>query len=80
METPTIIGLHGCYCHPYESWEECEAAHKQKLPVGTPVKNRHSGLAGTVHTQEDSQGFNTVRYGDRPCDIHLEHVANLIKL
>jgi hypothetical protein len=81
IKKPTlIIGLSGCYCHPYSSWEECNMYHNQKLPVGTPVQNRHSGKVGTVDKILKEHGFVIVKYGDLPKNMELEHVANLIKI
>ncbi len=76
---PIIKGYYGCYCHPFESWEECEKFHKQKISNGTKVKNRHSGKIGIVIRQETQRGFVIVKYGPNPCDEHLEHVSELIK-
>lgn len=74
-----IIGLYGCYCHPYESWEDCEKMHKQKLSIGALVKQRHSGAQGEVFRYLGS-GFYTVKYGPKPSDEHLEHAANLVNV
>lgn len=80
MKTPVIIGLHGCYCHPFESWEECEKYHKQKFSVGEPVKNRHTNATGTIHEVYKEKGYVTVKYGKNKSDIHQEHVAMLIRI
>jgi hypothetical protein len=74
-----ITGYYGCSCHPFSSWEECDFYHKQKLNVGDKVLNRHTSESGEVD-EIHSKGFVNVKYGERPCDIHQEHVAKLIKI
>ena len=77
IERPGYIGLYGCRGHPFTSWKECKFYHNQKLTIGQLVKNRCLNTNGFVHSIEKAKGFVTVRYGNRPCDIHLEHVAEL---
>ena len=76
-----ISGLHGCVCHPYSSWAECNKLHNQKMQVGEKVQNRHTNEIGIVHEYpRDNRFWCLVKYGDLQRDIHLENVANLIKL
>lgn len=72
-----ITGYYGCSCHPFQTWEECKAAHDQKLGVGVPVRNRCTGGEGVVDEATDNRGFCIVKYGPLPRDLHLEHVAGL---
>src|SRR5438105_550626 len=44
----SITGLHGCNCHPFKTWAECDSAHKQKLKRGDVVKNRCNGKKGVI--------------------------------
>jgi cobyrinic acid a,c-diamide synthase len=75
-----IIGLHTCSCHLFDSYEAANAAIKQKLPIGTPVKKRCGGASGIVHSISDQKGYVIVMYGPLPKDKHLEHVQRLIKI
>lgn len=77
MGKKIITGYNGCSCHPFSSWDECNKAHKQKLEIGTPVRNRHTGKKGYVHEIGDDY-FYIVKYGILPRDNHLEHSAQLI--
>jgi heat shock protein HspQ len=52
--------------------------HNQKFKVGDKVKNRHTGSEGDIFEIHPEKGFVTVKYGELPCDQHLEHVATLI--
>lgn len=74
-----ITGLYGCSCHPFSSWSECDKAHNQKFKIGDPVENTCLGTHGTINEIKREKGFVIVKYGNRPCDLHLEHVANLKK-
>lgn len=75
-----ITGHYGCNCHPFKSWEECEAAHSQHLEIGEEVMQRCTAAQGTVFQHLPERGFVLVSYGDLPKDIQLEHVANLVTL
>lgn len=77
-----IIGLNGCNCHPYESWEECKKMHNQKFKIGEKVKQRHTEEQGEIDEIRNGieKCYVIVKYGELPRDRHLEHVANLIKL
>lgn len=72
-----VTGFFGCSCHPFSSWKECEVHHRRKFLAGDNVRKRCNGLRGTVYEATDKQGFCIVKYGDRPCDRHQEHSANL---
>ncbi|MCR9064499.1 MAG: hypothetical protein NXI00_11070 [Cytophagales bacterium] len=73
-----VIGIYGCSCHPFKSYEEAIKFANQKLRVGEIVKNRCSSKIGTVFSHE-SGNYVTVKYGELKSDIHLEHSQNLIK-
>ena len=68
---PYITGYYGCNCHPFSSWPECEAAHKQKLEVGQQVKHRCKGIVGHIEEVCNERGFVIVS------GFGMEHVANL---
>ncbi len=74
-----VIGLYTCSCHLFDSYEAADAARKQKLPIGTPVKNRCTGTVGVVNELCSQKGWVIVKYGPLPKDNHLEHVQKLIK-
>jgi len=74
-----IIGLRGCYCHPFSSWKELAAAEKQIFTVGEIVQHRCYDIEDKIKTvypkNDPNQGFGYVvleKFG-------LEHVQNLIK-
>lgn len=75
-----IIGLYGCYCHPFKSWAECDNEHNKRLKIDDNVQNRHTCMNGIVCEILETKGFVIVKYGKRECDKHLEHVAELIKI
>lgn len=64
------IGLYGCYCHPFESWDECKKFNKQKVNVGDIVKHRCNGKVGEVLKAEGKW----IYYKEHG----LEHVSNVI--
>ena len=74
-----VIGLYTCSCHLFESYEQADAAAKQKLEVGEKVKERCSGEEGEV-SEVNKGGYVIVKYGERPCDHKLEHAQELIKI
>jgi len=75
------IGLHGCYCHPYKDWAECDHEHKKKLKLGQKVRNRHTLAEGVVNEVYPPPGnYYIIKYGPLPRDLHLNHAANLILL
>lgn len=66
------IGYYGCYCHPFNSWDECHRAAKQVFSIGQTVRHRCIGAVGVVESIRDHKGYVTVSgHG-------LEHVQNLI--
>lgn len=75
-----IIGLNGCYCHPFKNWEECERFHNQKLKKGDAVINRCSGKKGFIYEAGSTRGDYIVNY--EPClvpsDRTLEDAASLV--
>lgn len=76
-----ITGYHGCSCHPFESWEECEKAHKRKFKPGQRVKVRHTGEMGSVIEKADDDPYwwkILVDPGTKQSDIRVAHSANLI--
>jgi hypothetical protein len=75
-----ITGYHGCSCHPYSSWAECNKLHGQKMQIGEKVQQRHTGELGVVHELYENKIWCIVKYGDLPRDHHLENVASLIKI
>ncbi|SFS30589.1 hypothetical protein [Lutibacter maritimus] len=75
-----IIGLYTCSCHLFSSYEAAETAKKQKLAIGTPVKNRCTKTIGKVIELCEQKGYVIVKYGPLPKDNHLEHVQELIKI
>lgn len=79
MNNNKVIGLYTCSCHLFPSYEEADKARKQKLSIGTTVKHRCTQDTGTVH-EIQGEGYVTVKYGNLPKDIHLEHVQELIPL
>lgn len=76
-EKPIIIGLYGCYCHPFDSWEEERRFSKQKITKGTKVKTRCLGRVGVALKDSGTNGYLTVKFGELPRDQELAHVANL---
>ena len=38
------IGLYGCYCHPFKSWEDLKYYENQKIEIGAKYKERHNVL------------------------------------
>ncbi|GHB44571.1 hypothetical protein [Mongoliitalea lutea] len=78
MGKPLITGLFGCSCHGFDSWEECEQAHKQRFKIGDPVEHRCTGKQGYVHNLSEG-GFCIVKMGVTPSENIQYHAANLIK-
>lgn len=78
-----VIGLYGCYCHPFKDFKEVQFFNNQVVEIGQQYKNRHSGVIGIV------QGFcednaNFVKIFVEPFDCNrcnqTEHKSNLIKI
>jgi len=76
-----VIGLHGCYCHPFESWEDHNKFHRQKITVGMIVKNRCTQEFSEVISLKDIHGYVTVNVFPQDCKrcITIEHYSNLIQ-
>jgi preprotein translocase subunit YajC len=71
-----IIGLHGCSCHPFKDWKECDRMHKQKFKVGDRVITRHSGKVGVIHKVEERY-YYIVKFGNYRNTEVLYHSAEL---
>lgn len=81
-------GLHGCSCHPFNDWKDCDYHHKKKVVIGDKVENRHTQEKGIVHEiyfdknpkGKKVNGFVVVNYGNgrKKSDYHLEHIAMLL--
>jgi hypothetical protein len=80
MSKPFITGLYGCNCHPFESWAECDKAHRQKLSVGDIVSDRCTGKFGPVDEVLEEH-FYIVKLGTDGVerDYELCHAAELVK-
>jgi len=74
-----IIGLNGCYCHPFKNWDECKKYHTQKFKFEDKVKHRCYSKEGVI-SRVEKDGFVIVKYGPLQSDIELTHVPELIKL
>jgi len=70
-------GYYGCNCHPFDSWAECDAAHKQVFSIGDFVQTRCKKKQGIVIEPTDNKGFCLVRFGPRESDIEQENSAAL---
>lgn len=78
---PYITGLHGCKCHPFESWEECEAAHTAQFVPGDTVVGRHNCNFATIIGNIDGEKYwwnILVMPGLFESDKQISHSANLI--
>ena len=75
-----VIGLYTCSCHLFKSYDEAKYYKNQKLVVGDPVKNRCTGRSGIVFSFCEQRGYLIVKYGVNPCDQHLEHKQELLKI
>tara|TARA_R110002126_G_scaffold78629_1_gene195639 strand:+ start:17970 stop:18266 length:297 start_codon:yes stop_codon:yes gene_type:complete len=89
-----IIGLYGCYCHPYKSWEDLKYHEKKKLTLGQKVKHRCDKRQGVILgnventiypddlTKEPykviNKQFYDIKYGELPRDHQIIHVSNAI--
>ncbi len=71
------IGYYGCSCHPFNSWAECDAAHKQVFKVGDVVQTRCKKRSGIVVEETDEKGFCLVRFGQNESGIEQENSAAL---
>lgn len=71
-----ITGQHGCNCHPFKTWAECDSAHRQKLKRGDIVKNRCNGRKGIIEKVEPNLYYK-VKYGRGRSTYVLDHSAQL---
>lgn len=76
-----VIGLYGCYCHPFKDWEEHCYFNKQKVVIGSVVKVRCSEMFAVVESSKNSGGY--VNINILPCkfprDSTYEHISNLVQ-
>lgn len=76
-----IKGLHGCSCHPFSSWKECDLYHKRKYEVAQLVQERCPGYRKRVRTgvvlRVVGGGYYHVKMGEIVSDIILFHAAEL---
>lgn len=70
---PYITGLHGCNCHPFESWEECDRANKQRFKPEQRVTERCTGKKGTIIEMADGD-FRWYRVLMDP-GLHQHHIC-----
>jgi len=84
-----VIGLYGCYCHPFESFKDLNFHMRKKVNVGDKVIYRCNLFEGELllFPKEgiikeicEQKGYVIVAVnGDRfPGDNRLEHISNLI--
>ena len=76
-----IIGLHGCRCHPYDSWSDLKKYMNQKIIEGTRFKDRCSGKQGIIK-KINKTGHINVTYdpAQYPSDSSTIHKQNIILL
>ena len=74
-----ITGYYRCSCHPFNSWDELKKAQKQVLKPGDKVKHACTGVEFEV-IKHLERGYYSIKCGDRPCDIHMDHIECLIKI
>ncbi|MDM1366320.1 hypothetical protein HX017_15370 [Myroides marinus] len=76
-----VIGLYGCYCHPFKSWEDHKHYDKQKIPIGSIVKIRCTQQFAIIESLKDYSGY--VHINILPCTVErdktIEHNSNLIQ-
>lgn len=77
ISSPNIIGSNGCYCHPFDTWEECHEHHNRNMAIGNKVKNRCHGRVGQVHEINATRGYYTIKYGELQSDLILQHAGEL---
>ena len=70
-------GYYGCNCHPFDSWAECDAAHKQVFAIGDAVITRCKRKPGIVFEPTNEKGFCLVRFGPYESDMDQQNSANL---
>lgn len=78
-----VIGLYGCYCHPFKDWAEHNEFHNQKIIPGAKYKIRHTEEECIVE-EFISDNSNYVKIFVEPFDCErchqIEHKSNLIPL
>ena len=81
MKTVLVIGLYGCYCHPFIDWEDHDHFNFQKIKKFTIIKHRCTGEFGIVFSDRSIGGFKDIDFfpSDCPRCIRTEHVSNLIQ-
>lgn len=77
-----VIGLYGCYCHPFKNWAEHEKYNKQKIVFGEKYINRCTGKECIAkNAMPDNKHF--IEVFEEPYDCPrcntFHHVSNLIK-
>lgn len=74
-----VIGLYGCSCHPFESWQQHDFYNKKKYRVNDIVKDRCTNLLGFI-IEKKEMGFYTINMFPFKfkSDIISNHVSNLI--
>ena len=75
------IGLYGCYCHPFEDWEELKKFSNQKIIIGAKYKNRCTGVIGIatgLYKEQKCYVEIFVEPYDCPRCNQMEHKQNLI--
>jgi hypothetical protein len=75
------IGLYGCYCHPFEDWEDLKKYEKQKIEIGAKYKVRHTQLECIVTAVNKGGHIDVfVEPYDCPRCNQSVHKQNLIKV
>jgi hypothetical protein len=64
-------GLYGCSCHPFENWDECKAAHAKRYNNGDAIRQRCTGLTGTIKNPEKGGNYYYVE------TLGLVHAAEI---
>jgi hypothetical protein len=58
LEVLPVIGLYGCYCHPFKNWHELARYNKQTIIIGANYRNRHTGVVGVAQSlHPDNKAF-----------------------
>ena len=78
----SVIGLFGCYCHPFKNWEEHDKFHKQKIEIGAKYKIRHTGEECIVKGFSEDARYIKIFVAPYDCARcnQIEHKSNLIKI
>ncbi|MCA4782880.1 hypothetical protein IF125_11550 [Empedobacter stercoris] len=78
-----VIGLYGCYCHPFKDWVEHNEFHKQIIKPGERYRIRHTEEECIVEGfSSDGSGYVKVFVEPFDCERchQIEHKSNLIPL